>query len=104
MRRAFSLLVLSSSLFLSGCVTFIPVEEYTLARAAYESAKDADALKYAPALWYKAESAYKEGQRFYADRRYDNASRSFIQAKFLAEKAENAARLARYQSGEGIPQ
>ncbi len=90
-------------LLVSGCVTYMPVEEYNLARAAYDSAKDADALKFAPALWYKAETAYKEGQNFFKERRYDNAGRSFIQAKFLAEKAENSARLAHFQSGEGVP-
>lgn len=84
----------------SACVTSFPVEDYTLARAAYESAKDAEALRYAPALWYNAEQAYREGQRAYKERRYGDAESSFKEAKVAAEKAENAARIARHQSGD----
>jgi hypothetical protein len=43
----------------TACVTYIPVDEYTMARAAYDSAKDADSARYAPALWFNAESAYR---------------------------------------------
>ncbi len=85
---------------LSGCVTSVPVEEYTMARAAYESAKEAEALRYAPALWYNAEQAYRLGQRAYKDRHYDEAQAQFKEAKLAAEKAENAARIARQSAGD----
>jgi hypothetical protein len=84
----------------SGCVTSVPVEDYTLARAAYESARDAEALRYAPALWYNAEQAYREGQRAYKERRYSDAEQNFKDARIAAEKAENTARIARHNAGD----
>ena len=45
---AFSLGVIVS---LSGCVSMIPVDEYTIARAALEAAKESEAPRYAPSLW-----------------------------------------------------
>lgn len=96
--RAFVGLALAVSV--SACVTSVPVEEYTLARAAYDSAKDAEALRYAPALWYNAEQAYREGQRAYKERRYSDAEADFKDARIAAEKAENAARVARHQAGD----
>lgn len=85
---------------LSGCVTSVPVDDYTLARAAYDSAKDSEALRYAPALWYNAEQAYREGQRAFKERRYDEAQKDFKDARVSAEKAENAARIARHNAGD----
>ena len=98
-----SSVLVAGLLALTACVTKIPVDEYTMARAAYDAAKDADAARYAPALWFNAESAYREAQKSYRERRYDIAEKLFVEAKELAEKAENAARLARYQSGEIVP-
>jgi Domain of unknown function (DUF4398) len=95
-------LVVLTSAFLSGCVTSsqVPLEEYTLARAAYEAAKDADALRYAPALWYNAEENYREAQRAFKERNYGRAESLFEDARIAAEKAENAARIARHQAGD----
>jgi hypothetical protein len=87
----------------TGCVHRIPVDEYTMARAAYEAAKDSDAARFAPSLWFNAEQAYREAQKDFRDRRYDEAKTRFIQAQDLAEQAENSARLSRNQSGEVIP-
>jgi hypothetical protein len=84
----------------SGCVTSVPVEDYTLARAAYDAAKEAEALRYAPALWYNAEQAYRLGQRSYKERNYTEAEERFKEARVAAEKAENAARVARQNSGD----
>lgn len=95
-------LLLGSALALltSGCVHHIPVEEYTMARAAHEAARDADALRYAPSLWYNAEQAFREGQKAFKDRSYGSAKTSFEQAKIFAEQAENAARIARAGTGD----
>ncbi len=87
----------------SGCVTTFPIDEYNLARAAFESARDADAAHYAPALWFGAEQAYHAGQKDYADRQYGDAKDKFIEARDLAERAEDVSRLARHQSGESVP-
>ena len=101
-RFAFSLLCVLG-LGLTGCVTYIPVDEYNLARAAYESAKEWDAARYAPALWFNAEQTYRTAQKAFRDRRQEEARELFSEARVLCEKAENAARLARYQSGDIIP-
>jgi len=76
---------------------------WTQARAAYEAAKDADAARYVPAIWFNAEQAYREAQTAYKDRRYPRAKELFNQSRQLSEQAENAARLARQQSGEIVP-
>jgi hypothetical protein len=85
---------------LNGCVTAFPIDEYNLARAAYEAAKDADAVRYAPALWYNTEETYRVGEKAYRDRNYGVAKKKFIEARTLGEQAENAARLARHQAGD----
>lgn len=106
MLKPFSLFLSAFGLALvfatSACVTSdqVPLEEYTLARAAYEAAKDADALRYAPSLWYTAEENYREAQRAFKERRYGKADKLFGAAREAAEKAENAARLARHQAGD----
>ena len=94
-----SLVVFSTS----GCVTYFPVNEYNLARVAVDSARDADAARFAPGMWYKAEEAYQKGQRLYKERRYSSAKEVFIEARNNAERAENAARLTRFQSGDPVP-
>lgn len=93
---------LAVALSTSACVTSaqVPLEEYTLARAAYEAAKDADAIRYAPSLWYTAEENYREAQRAFKERRYGRAGDLFEDAREAAEKAENAARIARHQAGD----
>jgi hypothetical protein len=88
---------------LSACVTSVPLEEYTLARSAYEAAREAESARYAPGLWYKADEAYKKGQKFYQERDYQAATEMFNQAKTLSERAENAARIARMQTGGAPP-
>ena len=90
-------------MLLVACATSPPVEDYTLARAAMDAARDADAPKYAPSLWFKAEESYRVGQLSYRDRRFATARTQFLNARDLAEQAENAARLRRFQSGETIP-
>lgn len=88
---------------LTGCVTNVPIDEWTLARSSYEAAKDADAARYVPSIWFNAEQTYREAQKAYRDRRYPASKELFIQARQLCEQAENAARLARQQSGDVIP-
>ena len=88
---------------LSGCVTYVPVDEWNIARAAYEAAREADAPRFVPSMWFKAEQTYREAQRAYRERDYEKAKELFKKARVYCEQAENAARLARYQSGEVIP-
>ncbi|CAN5545988.1 hypothetical protein BH10BDE1_BH10BDE1_31810 [soil metagenome] len=81
----------------------IPVDEYTIARAAMDGARESEAPRFAPALWYKAEQAFREGETFFRDRDYSGASKRFSSARTLAEQAENAARLSRFESGDLAP-
>lgn len=101
--RGKRLLVLCSFLFLSGCATTPPVEDFTLARAAMDAARESDAPKFAPSLWFKAEESFRLGQLSYRDRRFAMARKEFVEARDLAEQAENAARLKRFQTGETVP-
>ncbi len=84
-----------------GCQTGpMPLEEYTLARAAIDAAREVQAPRLAPGFWHQAEEAYRKGRLFYRDRRWDEARIEFLKARQAAEKAENSARLARQRSGE----
>jgi len=95
----FILLFLSE--ILVSCVTIpAPIEEYTLARAAIDSAKSVDAARYSPGYFHKAEVNYRTGQLDFDDREYENAILEFIQAREYAEKAENSSRLIRFKNGE----
>jgi hypothetical protein len=89
-------------LSLVACVSDPPLEDYSLSRSAYDAAREAEAPRYAPALWYKAEETYKQAQLLYKQRDYDEAKAEFIEARVLLEKSENVARTARLQSG-GVP-
>lgn len=88
---------------LVSCAGSPPVEEYNLARAAYDAATEAESSRYAQGLWYKADDTYKNAIRLYKDRDNSAAREEFDEARELLERAENAARLNRFQSG-GVPQ
>lgn len=87
---------------LFGCVTPspAPVEEYALARSAYDAAGNVFSLKYAPALWQQAEEFYQKGVAFYKLQDYKSAREYFIRARQGFEKAENTARFTRAKNGE----
>jgi hypothetical protein len=91
-----------SCLSFLACASQPPLSDYSLARAAYDGARESEAARYAPALWYKAEETYKQAQLLYKQRDYDESRAAFIEARGLLEKSENAARAARLQSG-GVP-
>ncbi|MGE0764176.1 MAG: DUF4398 domain-containing protein [Bdellovibrionales bacterium] len=99
-RWGMGLLVLGG---LTACVVApLPVEEYTLARAAVTAARDSGAERLAPGLWYKAEENYRKGQKFLKDKDNESAKSSFLKAIEFSEKAENASRLKKYESGESV--
>jgi hypothetical protein len=88
-------------LSLCSCVTVsMPVQEYSLAKAAYEAAVAAESAKYAPQLFYKAEKAYKKGERLYKERDYDAARELFVTSQRLSERAEDESRVKQFNSGE----
>lgn len=86
-----------------ACVTSFPIEEYNIARVAIESARDYEAARQAPHKWHSASEAYRQGEECYRSRDYKCAKEKFILARRLAEQAEDAARLAAYQSGNAVP-
>lgn len=98
-----ALLAVFGAWLVTGCVSNLPINEWALARASYEAARDNDAPRYVPALWFKTEQTYREAQRAYKERDYPEAKKLFALAKTFGEQAENAARLARFQSGEVVP-
>ncbi len=86
---------------LQGCQTGpVPINEYTLARAALDAARDVQAPQLSPGFWHQAEEAYRRGRLLYQDSHWDEARIEFLKAKQAAEKAENSARLSRQRSGD----
>ena len=101
-RRSRFLLGLLLTGALAACVS-APVEEYNFAKAAMDAAKESDAARYATSLYHQASEAYREGETCYQNRDFECARKRFLQAKNLAERAEDAARLATFQSGNPMP-
>jgi uncharacterized protein HemY len=87
-------------LTLVGCVAPLPIEEYTIARAAVNSARESGSERLAAGIWYKAEENYRKGQKYLKDQDNESAKISFLKAIEFAEKAENASRLKKFESGE----
>ncbi len=86
---------------LSSCQTVpAPLEEYTLARAAMDAARNVQAPRHSPGYWNQADQAYRQGQEDYRDHSWSQAKEEFIKARSAAEKAENSARLIRQKTGE----
>lgn len=85
----------------SSCVTVdVPLEEYTLARSARDAAISSEAAKFAPQLFYRADKAYKRGEALYKERYYSEAQKEFMEAQKFAERAETAARMKQFQTGD----
>lgn len=95
------LLWFTGILLLTSCVTTeIPAKEYTIAKSAYDAAVAAEALKYAPQLFYKAEKAYKKAESLYKERYYEEARKEFLLSQKYSEKAETASRLKQNNLGD----
>jgi hypothetical protein len=88
---------------LSGCVSAPPYEEYTIARAAYHSAQEVDSGRFAGGLWAKAEENYRYGEKAYRDYEFDSAKIYFRKATYFAERAEDATRMKKFESGDSFP-
>lgn len=77
---------------LVACSTNPPLQEYTIARTAIDAAKQYEADRYSPSLWYQAEENYRRGVLAFKQEDFDQAKKFFSKAKQFAEKAENKAR------------
>ena len=88
-------------LSLQGCVSGpVPVEEYALARAAIEAARNVEASRYAPGYWSQADEAYRRAKILLSERENEEARVEFLRARLAAERAENSARYIRFKNGE----
>ena len=98
---AVSLFTISLAVFfLTACETLAPIDDFSLARSAMESATLVESGKYSPGFMHKAEAAYQRAEAFFHDKDYDQARGEFRSARLWAEKAENSARLIRFKNGE----
>ena len=86
-------------LILGGCSTTPPLQEYTLARTALESARRIESVRVAPAFFHKAEEAYRRAEAQFKKEDFSEARENFLTARDYAEKAENAARIQRNEGG-----
>ena len=95
--------ILFALAIISGCVVApLPTEEYTLARAALAAAKDSGAERLAPGIWYKADENYHFGEKYLKEKDNISAKAAFLKSIEFAEKAENAARIKKFESGENF--
>lgn len=74
-----------------------------MARAAIRAAQDVDSARFSPGLWNKADENYRNGQKAYKDSDYADAKMYFKRATVYAERAEDATRLKKFQSGDSFP-
>ena len=89
------------SIVFAGCTSVtLPIQEYALARSAFESALHNDAERLAPVIFQQAQQVYKYAERLYEDREYEDARLQFIRARKYAEKAESLSRLKKSKTGE----
>ena len=87
---------------LFGCAGPKPYDDYAIAYSAIKAAQSAEASRYSPGYWSKAERLYREGQQAYADNSNERAKKLFQLSVKYAEKAENVTRLRKFQTG-GVP-
>jgi len=76
------------------------MDDYFLARTALEYAKEKGAPRRAPGLWAKADDSYRSAMIHFENKEYDAAKIKFLEAKKMAEKAENYTVLKKAESGE----
>ena len=98
MRSWILLAVLAATII--GCRISPPLEDYSIARVAIASAKEAEAPRLAPGYWHRSEEAFRLGEEAFREEDYDLAQKRFKKAQAYAERAEDSAKLAAKQ-GEG---
>lgn len=97
---------LSSVFFAFGvvsCATPKPIQDFALARQAMQSARKANASKFASDLYHRAEIAYQKAEVAFREGDHSQAKDYFIEAVRFAEESEEEARLKSFKSGEFGP-
>lgn len=103
-KTAAPILFLCLSSLVTGCVAAPPCyEEYVMARAAVRAAHDVDSARFATGLYNKADENFRSGEKAYKDQDFAEAKKFFINAQAFAERAENATRLKKFQTGDSFP-
>ncbi len=91
-------------LCLSSCVVApAPYEDYTIARSAFRAAQDVDSPRFATGLWNKAEENFRKGEKAWKDAEFEEARKYFKRSIGYSERAENATRLKKFQTGDSFP-
>lgn len=90
-------------IFLVSCATEPPLEQFTIARASLNAARDVDSTRFSPGHFHRAEEQYRLGEKAYRSEDYALAKKYFEQSIYFAEQAENSTRLKKFKSGESFP-
>lgn len=90
-------------MWLGGCASPPPFEDYALARSAISAAQEVDSAKFAKGFWSRAEENYLEGQKAFANQDYEVAKKLLRKSTEYAERAENLTRLKKFQTGDSFP-
>ena len=98
-----SCLLVSNSLLVACVAAPAPYDEYSLARTALASAREVDSAKNAPGFWNRAEDIYRTAEKEFKENDFEQAKKHFVLATQFAEKAENATKLKKFQSGDSYP-
>ena len=100
-----TLAVMVGTQALIACVVAAPppYDEFVLARSAVRAAQDVDSARFSTGLWNRAEENYRNGSKAFKDADYKEAKVFFSRAIEYAERAENATRLKKFQSGDSFP-
>jgi hypothetical protein len=88
--------------FILSCAGPRPFFEHSKAYTALKAAEVAEATRFSPGYWSKAERLYREGKQAYNSNQNKKAKGLFIRSIRYAEKAENVTRLKKFKSG-GAP-
>ena len=94
----FFILSFTFGTLLSSCAGPKALLEHTLAKAALDAAKNAEANRYAPKLWTKAKRSYKEALKKNRQNKNKKAKIQFNEARLYAEKAERRTLIKKSKS------
>lgn len=103
MSFSYRAILLMGALSLCSCATEPPLEQFTIARAALNAARDVDSTRFSPGHFHRAEEQFRLGEKAYRDEDYAVAKNYFEQSIYFAEQAENSTRLKKFKTGESFP-
>ncbi|MBX7231707.1 MAG: hypothetical protein K1X29_06440 [Bdellovibrionales bacterium] len=66
------------------------------------AAHDSGAERLASGLWLRSDEQYRKGQKLLLEKDNESARACFLRAIEYSEKAENASRLKKFETGETL--